>query len=71
MGCLTGFYLVVAGWQSAGASSEFFIAVKDMLRYIINYEGDIPGTTEIECGNFVMHDLCLAKLHAKDYLSAL
>lgn len=71
MGSLTGFYLVVAGWYNADPNSECFAAVKDMLRYILNYTGDVPGATVEECGNYRLHDLWLAKLYAKEYLDTL
>ena len=68
MGCKTGFYLVVFG--SLKPNDIYDLVVK-MLEFIINFEGEIPGATMIECGNFSMQNLDEAKQYCKDYLNAL
>ena len=35
------------------------------------FEGEIPGSKEEECGNYLLHDLPLAKEIANDMLSVL
>ena len=63
MGCRTGFYLLVrnadAGWviDSVGKAMAFIAA----------YEGEIPGVSAVECGNYLSHNLALAKADAKRY----
>ena len=42
-----------------------------MLEFIVNFEGDIPGATPVECGNYSEQDLVNAKLYAKEYLARL
>lgn len=64
MGCRTGFYLL-----TRGISHEDAIAlVKEAYAFIAGYNDEIPGCTEIECGNYLEHDLESAK---KDVLPLL
>ena len=65
MGCKTGFYLVVFGDLT---SLDVYDLIVDMLNYIINFTGNIPGATPIECGNYSLQDLNLAINYAKTYL---
>lgn len=57
MGCRTGFYLLTRGMSHQDAIN----LVKDCFKFISTYEGDIPGATEVECGNYKEHDLLNAK----------
>ena len=68
MGCKTGFYLVCFGDLS---SLDVYPYIVDMLEYIIGFDGEIPGATPIECGNYSLQDLNLAKMYAKEYLNNL
>lgn len=70
MGCLTGFYLIVAGDFTAGTSGyeSLVRALTGMFRFIADYEGEIPGTRPDECGNCTFHDLAGAKAVAADML---
>lgn len=69
MGCRTGFYLVVAGWQNPlRKESPVFAAVKNMLKFIIDYENEIPDATPEKCGNWREHNLPEAKSWAAKYL---
>lgn len=64
MGCRTGFYLL-----TRGISHEDAIAlVKEAYAFIASYNDEIPGCTEVECGNYLEHDLESAK---KDVLPLL
>ena len=33
-----------------------------------NYRGDVPGATAVNCGNYLLHDLPMAKFEAKAFL---
>ena len=68
MGCKTGFYLILFGDLS---SYDVYPLVVKMLEFIVNFEGDIPGATPIECGNYSEQDLPTAKAYAKEYLHRL
>ncbi len=67
MGCQTGFYLLVRNADNAVVLS----VVKDVLKKITEYEGEMFGSTREECGNYKNLDLSAAKLEARLYLSAL
>ncbi len=67
MGCRTGFYFLTRGMTHA----QVITLTKETLRFIADFEGEIPGATRIECGNYLEHDLPAAKQYADkqaDYL---
>lgn len=65
MGCRTGFYLIVAGDLT---SKEIVPLVTEMMEFIQNYEGDIPGASAVECGNYLDLNLDMAKYWAKRFI---
>jgi len=67
MGCLTGFYFIVQGMESQTVLN----LVCSALKFIADYEGEIPGSREEECGNYKMHDLFTAKKYAAKMLNIL
>ncbi|MDP3304647.1 MAG: S-ribosylhomocysteine lyase [Erysipelotrichaceae bacterium] len=68
MGCRTGFYLLIHGNHS---TESLLKLVEDTMEFIAAFEGEIPGSTAIECGNYLDHDLKSANLSANDFLSKL
>ncbi|MBQ9246043.1 S-ribosylhomocysteine lyase [bacterium] len=68
MGCRTGFYFLV---RDKITHSEALNLLKESLEFIKDFEGKIPGTNKIECGNYLEHDLEGAKLVAIDMLEVL
>ncbi len=68
MGCRTGFYLLL---RDSISTSDAIDLVRDSFEFIKNYEGEIPGTTKIECGNYLEHDLNGAKAVAEDMCEVL
>lgn len=68
MGCRTGFYLVTFGDID---SNNVLKLVKSMLRYIVDFSGEIPGASAVECGNYLEQNLPMAKYYAKRYLLSL
>ena len=68
MGCRTGFYLVLFG---DAVPQDIVDVITEMLMFIISFEGDIPGATAVECGNYSDQDLNTAKKYAQKYLDAL
>ncbi len=60
MGCRTGFYLLVRDLSPA----DSIALVNETMEFIANYEGEIPGATEPECGNWKEQDLQGAKAEA-------
>lgn len=67
MGCLTGFYLILKGNRAPREIFDLlyraFDAVKD--------SEDVPGSTAENCGNYLMHNLTIAKWHAAKFASYL
>lgn len=64
MGCRTGFYLIMAG---APALSEVEALMCDLFAFTAAFEGEIPGATPVECGNYSDMDLPAAKARAEKY----
>lgn len=64
MGCRTGFYMILSGKYSP---LDVYELVKEMFSFIISYEGQIPGASLIECGNYLDLNLSMAKFYAKKY----
>ena len=68
MGCRTGFYFLVRNNVSHQQALE---VVKQTLEFVKMFEGEIPGSTKIECGNYLDHDLEGAKKVAIDMIEVL
>lgn len=67
MGCRTGFYLLVRNIEP----SEVIALVKAAFEFLRDFEGEIPGVSSVECGNYLEHDLSDAKRDAAEYLPVL
>ena len=67
MGCRTGFYFLTTGITHGDALK----LTQDALRFIADFEGDVPGVSAIECGNYRDHDLAGAKKEAADQVEVL
>ncbi|MDE7369323.1 MAG: S-ribosylhomocysteine lyase [Muribaculaceae bacterium] len=65
MGCLTGNYLILAGDYK---STDIVNLMRDMMKFIAEFQGDIPGATDVECGNYKLNDLDGARREAKRFL---
>ncbi len=64
MGCRTGFYLVVRDTISPTQAIEL---MRKTCAFIAAFEGEIPGATEVECGNYREQDLAGARIEAARY----
>ena len=60
MGCQTGFYLLVRNAEHEKVLS----VIKKILKKIIAYNGEMPGNSPVECGNY-------QSLEAQNYLPIL
>lgn len=65
MGCRTGMYLVLKGDKKP---KEIIETLKEICKYIITFEGEVPASTSKECGNYKEHNLNFAKYEARKYL---
>ncbi len=64
MGCRTGFYFLVRDMRA----QDVIALIERVMREIADYEGEIPGNTAVECGNYLEHDLEEAKRQASEFL---
>ena len=66
MGCYTGNYFLMKGDLSARDIVEL---MRDTFRFIRDFEGEVPGMAARDCGNYLLHNLPMAKYEAGKYLS--
>lgn len=65
MGCRTGFYMLLAGDLT---SRDVVDLVTRMYEFIRDFQGDIPGASARDCGNYLDQNLPMANWLAKRYL---
>lgn len=68
MGCRTGFYVLMRDTVSRQLAIQL---LKDSFAFVADFTGVIPGSTRIECGNYLEHDLEGAKAVARDMMAVL
>lgn len=68
MGCRTGFYLVVWGKHD---SKDMISVVREMFEFCAEFEGEVPGASAKDCGNYTDIDLATAKRYADNFLKTL
>ena len=67
MGCCTGFYLLVKNSEPEKVKEVLIKALKDTTEF----NGEVFGASEKECGNYKMLSLKAAKTEAERYLKIL
>ena len=65
MGCRTGCYLILAGDYE---SKDIVPLMTEMFEFIRDFEGEIPGASAKDCGNYLDMNLGMAKYLADKYL---
>lgn len=68
MGCCTGNYLLLSGDYQ---SRDILPLIKETMKFVAEYEGEIPGATPRDCGNWSYMDPAAAKKAAAEYLKVL
>ncbi len=68
MGCLTGCYLIVKGRP---ACEEILPLMIRAFEFCADYSGEVPGANAVNCGNYILHDLNMARYEAKLYADIL
>jgi S-ribosylhomocysteine lyase len=68
MGCRTGFYLILEGKRN---SAEILPLLRELLDWILAFDGPIPGAAPGECGNWSEQNLNMAKWEARRYAELL
>lgn len=65
MGCLTGNYLLMHGDLTP---KDILPIMQETFRFIAEFQGDVPGAAPQDCGNYLLHDLPMARLESRRYL---
>lgn len=65
MGCRTGFYFLVRDGISHDRAVEM---TQQAFAFIASHEGEIPGVSAVECGNYRDHSAQGAKAEAEAFL---
>ncbi|MDE6528846.1 MAG: S-ribosylhomocysteine lyase [Muribaculaceae bacterium] len=65
MGCCTGNYLILSGEL---APADILPLLRDMMAFVAGFEGEVPGATPRDCGNYSFMDLDGARREAARYL---
>ncbi len=68
MGCLTGCYLIVKGRPTP---KEILPLMIRAFEYCAKYDDVVPGANAVNCGNYILHDLNMAKYEARKYCEIL
>lgn len=68
MGCRTGFYLLLAGDYS---SRDVLPLVTACFRFIRDYQGQVPGASPKDCGNYLDMNLPMANYWGAKYVGVL
>ena len=66
MGCLTGNYLILRGDLE---SKEIVDLMRRTFQFVADFEGEIPGAAPRDCGNYLLHDLPMAKWDSRKFLT--
>lgn len=65
MGCLTGNYLLMRGDLTP---ADILPLMQRTFEFVASFEGDIPGAAARDCGNYLLHDLPMARLESRRFL---
>ena len=66
MGCRTGNYLLLAGDYE---SKDIIPLMIETFEFIRDFEGDVPGASAKDCGNYLDMNLPMAKYLSEKYLT--
>ena len=66
MGCCTGNYFLMRGDLT---SRDIVELMRETFRFIRDFEGEVPGVAAKDCGNYLLHNLQIAKYEAAKYLA--
>lgn len=65
MGCRTGFYVIFKGDLE---SKDIVNIIKEMYKFMAEFEGEIPGADAFSCGNYLDQNLPMAKYESRKFL---
>ena len=65
MGCCTGNYLLMQGKLE---SADIVDLIRDTMEFVAGYDGEIPGASARDCGNYTFMDIDAARRDARRYI---
>ena len=65
MGCCTGNYLLM---QGSVEPDEIVPLIRETMQFVATFEGEIPGASPRDCGNYSFMDLAAARNAARVYI---
>lgn len=68
MGCCTGNYLLINGDLE---SRDIIPLLQETFRFIVDFDGDVPGASPKDCGNYLLMNLPEARMAARVFLAVL
>lgn len=66
MGCCTGNYLILQGELD---SADIVGLIRETMAFVAGFDGEVPGATPKDCGNWSFMDLDAARKAARRYLT--
>lgn len=66
MGCRTGFYLILHGDYK---SEDIVSLLIELYKFVADFQGEIPGASARDCGNYLDMNLPMAKFLANKFLN--
>jgi len=66
MGCCTGNYLIVSGNMEP---ADILPLMRETMDFVAHFDGEVPGATPRDCGNYTFMDLDDARRQAARYLA--
>lgn len=67
MGCLTGFYLILKNNRSP---QDIYELILNAFKAVSDAK-EVPGSTPVNCGHYLMHNLEMAKFYAQEFVDYL
>lgn len=68
MGCRTGFYLILTDNTQP---ADVLRLLQETFAFIADYEGEIPGASARDCGNYLDQNLPMARYFSAKYVDVL
>lgn len=66
MGCLTGNYLLMRGDLQP---QDIAALMRRTFAFVAEFSGEVPGAAPKDCGNWLLHDLPMARLESRRFLT--
>lgn len=66
MGCRTGNYLLLSGDYTP---RDIVPLITETMQFVAGYDGEVPGATPRDCGNYSYMNLDNARIEARRYLN--